>query len=235
MSTAFHSNPKNIVGKVWMTYFDRTKWLMCKRSFWLHPPPHPFMPFHCACMYNHVFYSTGSLQIKVVLGRQKADQSKMEEAGKVCTVIVVTFSASIQNIAITNCLFRFPFSHLPRCRQLLRLKDRKNFTGNLCARFRFSDSNKPSQSVLLIYKFVWHAGFCKSKENLLKTSRKVVPVINVAHIFWWCHDNGKQSASAREHWCDFSCDIPYSLKRIYIWNTYSLTFHKGNFNWIATC
>ena len=25
----------------------------------------------------------------------------------------------------------------------------------------------------------------------------------------WRHDNRKQSASAREHWCDVSCDIPY--------------------------
>ena len=73
----------------------------------------------------------------------------------------------------------------------------------------FSDSSKPGQSVPLIYKFVWLAGFHKSKENLLKTSWKVVPVIKVAHIFWWCHDNRKHSASAREHWCDVICNIPY--------------------------
>ena len=42
-----------------------------------------------------------------------------------------------------------------------------------------------------------------------KTSCKVVPVIKIAHIYWWRHDNGKQSASAREDWCDISCDIPY--------------------------
>ena len=34
-------------------------------------------------------------------------------------------------------------------------------------------------------------------------------MIKFAHIFWWSHNNGKQSASAREHWCDVSCDIPY--------------------------
>ena len=54
---------------------------------------------------------------------------------------------------------------------------------------RFSDSGKPSQSVSLIYKFAWLAGFRKSEENLLKTSCKAVPVIKVANIFWWRHDD----------------------------------------------
>ena len=73
---------------------------------------------------------------------------------------------------------------------------------------RFSDSSKPSQSVLLIYELGWLAGFHKSKENLLKTSCMVVPVTKVAHIFWR-HDNRKQLANACKHWCDVSCDIPY--------------------------
>ena len=30
----------------------------------------------------------------------------------------------IRNIAITNCPFRFTFGHLPRCGQLLRLKQK---------------------------------------------------------------------------------------------------------------
>ena len=76
---------------------------------------------------------------------------------------------------------------------------------------RFSDSSKSSQYVSLIYELVWLAGFRKSEENLLKTSWNVVPVIKVAHIFWWRHDNRKQSASAREHWCDVSCDFPYYM------------------------
>ena len=76
----------------------------------------------------------------------------------------------------------------------------------------FSDSSKPSQSVSLIYELAWLAGIGKSEENLLKTSCKVAPVTKVAHIFWWRHDNQKQSASARERWCDVSCDIPYSKR-----------------------
>ena len=43
---------------------------------------------------------------------------------------------------------------------------------------RFSDSSKPSQSVLLIYKMTWLAGIRKSDENLLK-SCKVAPVTKV--------------------------------------------------------
>ena len=74
---------------------------------------------------------------------------------------------------------------------------------------RFFDSNKPSQSVSLIYVLAWLAGIGKSDKNLLKTACKVAPLIKVAHIFWWRHDNRKQSASARERWCDVSCDIPY--------------------------
>ena len=74
---------------------------------------------------------------------------------------------------------------------------------------RFADSSKPSQSVLLIYELARLARIHNSEENLLKTSCKVVPVTKVAHIFCWRHENRKQSASAREHWCDVSCDIPY--------------------------
>ena len=117
----------------------------------------------------------------------------------------------IRHITITNCPFRFAFSHQPRRGQLLRQKHRNNFTWNWCASFlRFSDSSKQSQSVSLIYKLAWLAGTLKSEENLVKTSCKVAPVIKVAHIFWWRHDNRKQLASACDLWCDVSCDIPYS-------------------------
>ena len=55
----------------------------------------------------------------------------------------------------------------------------------ICAQvfLRFSNSTKPSQFILLIYELAWLAGICKSEENLLKTSSKVVPVTKVAHIF----------------------------------------------------
>ena len=62
----------------------------------------------------------------------------------------------------------------------------------------FLDSSKPSQYVSLIYELAWLAEIGKSEENLLKTSCKVAPLTKVAHIFWWRHDNRKQSASARE-------------------------------------
>ena len=42
---------------------------------------------------------------------------------------------AIRHIAITICPFRFAFSHLPKCGQLLRQKHRNNFTWSLCARF----------------------------------------------------------------------------------------------------
>ena len=57
----------------------------------------------------------------------------------------------IGHMAITNCPF-----NLPRCGQLLQQKHRNNFTF-LCV-VRFTDSNRPSQSVSLIYELVWHAG-----------------------------------------------------------------------------
>ena len=74
---------------------------------------------------------------------------------------------------------------------------------------RFSDSSKPSQSISVIYELAWLVGIGKSEENLLKTSCNVAPVTKVAHIFWWRHNNRKQSASPCEHWCGVSCDIPY--------------------------
>ena len=45
--------------------------------------------------------------------------------------------------------------------------------------------------------------------SFFKGGHKDAPVTKVAHIFWWYHHNRKQSASAREHWCDVSCYIPY--------------------------
>ena len=48
---------------------------------------------------------------------------------------------------------------------------------------RFSDSSKPSQSILLIYELAWLTGIHKSEINLLKTSCKVARVNKVAHIF----------------------------------------------------
>ena len=74
---------------------------------------------------------------------------------------------------------------------------------------KFFDSSKSSQSVSLIYDLAWLTGIRKSEENYLKTACKVAPVTKVAHIFWWRQDNRKQSASAREHGCDITCDIPY--------------------------
>ena len=74
---------------------------------------------------------------------------------------------------------------------------------------RFSDSSKLSQSVSLITELAWLAGIGKSEENLLKLSCKVAPVTKAPHIFWWCHDDQKQSASACECWCEVSCNILY--------------------------
>ena len=51
------------------------------------------------------------------------------------SIVAKNISDWIRHIAITICPFRFAFSHLPRCGQLLQQKDRKNFTWNLCARF----------------------------------------------------------------------------------------------------
>ena len=81
----------------------------------------------------------------------------------------------------------------------------------ICAQvfLRFSDSSKPGQSVSLIYKLAGLAVIRKSEDNLLKIPCKVAPVTKVARIVWWRHDNRKQSASAREHWCEVSWDIPY--------------------------
>ena len=93
---------------------------------------------------------------------------------------------------------------------------------------RFSDSSKPSQAVSFIYELAWLAGIGESEENLPKTSCKVAPVTKVAHIFRWRHDKRKQSASARERWCDVSCDIPYwrMLNFIVWWKTWYTDTHQ---------
>ena len=99
---------------------------------------------------------------------------------------------------------------------------------------RFSDSSKPSQSVLLFYELAWLAGIGKSEENLLKTSYKVAPVTKVAQIYWWRHDNGKQSTSAREHWCDVSCDIPYYVALICMYILIHVNWNQSKTNYILT-
>ena len=137
-------------------------------------------------------------------------------------IVIILAYYLIHHIAITICPFRFAFSHLPRCGQLFQQKHRNNLTSNFCANFlRFSDSSKPSQSESLIYEFAWLAGFRKSDENLIKTSCKDVPVIKVAHIFWWRHDNRKQWASAREHWCDVNARYA-NIKRDFYSDVYTI-------------
>ena len=132
-----------------------------------------------------------------------------------CYDVAKNATATSFSIQYTISQLRFVHSNL----HLVTYLDEGNFSNESTERtlheislqvfLRFSDSSKSGQSVLLFYKFVWLAGFRKSEENLLKTSWKVVPVIKVAHIFWWRHDNRKQSASAPGHWCDVNCDIPY--------------------------
>ena len=90
---------------------------------------------------------------------------------------------------------------------------------------RFSYPNKPSQSESL----AWLAVIRKSEENLLKMSCKTAPVTKVVHIFWWRHDNRKQSAShfsALENWRDVSCDIPY-YKRVIPYVRLSSVGHRN--------
>ena len=122
---------------------------------------------------------------------------------------------AIHHIAITNCPFRFAFSHLPN-------------VGNFCDQstgaalhvvfvqvfLRSSNSSTANQSVMqswLVYGLNWLAGIRKSKENLHKKFiyRKVASVTKVAHILWWRNDNRKQYARVCEHWCKVGCDIQY--------------------------
>ena len=115
-------------------------------------------------------------------------------------------------------------ANMPYCNYKLTVQVTYLDVGNFCDKstetslhkicvqvfLRFSDTSKPSQPVSLVSELVWLAGIRKSDKNLLKTLCKVAPVTKVAHIFWWRHDNRKQSASAREHWCDVTFNIPYS-------------------------
>ena len=98
-----------------------------------------------------------------------------------------------------------------------------------------SDSSKSSQSVLLTYESVLLAGIRKSEENLLKTLCKVAALTKVAHIVWWRRDNKKKSASAREHWCDVSWDIPYLSRQLYFYRTFisNISFQLHGLNWAA--
>ena len=92
-------------------------------------------------------------------------------------------------------------------------KAQKQFDMKFECKFFLDFPIPASQAVSLIYELTWLARIGKSEENLLKTSFKVTPETKVAHIFWWHHDNQKQSASLREHWCDVSCAIlDYSIK-----------------------
>ena len=75
---------------------------------------------------SHRHYITGIL-LHLVLNIIFTLLHKLCDIRNVCSVI--------RHIAITNCPFRFAFSHLPICGQLLVQKDRKFFTWNLCARF----------------------------------------------------------------------------------------------------
>ena len=82
-------------------------------------------------------------------------------------------STLIRHIAITNCPFRFAFSHLPTCR-CWHFCDMSTETTlyEICVQvfLRYSNSSKTSQSVSLIY--AWLSGIGISGKNMLKTSCK---------------------------------------------------------------
>ena len=115
-------------------------------------------------------YSTFHLEYPLVLSRFCFD---------------TVFDSSIRHIAITNSPFRFAFSHLPRCWQLCdKSTETTLYKISEQVFLRFSDSSKPSQSVLLIYESSWVGGLRKSDENLLENSCKFAPVAKVAHILF---------------------------------------------------
>ena len=95
-----------------------------------------------------------------------------------------------------------------------RDKRTENTLHEICVQgfIRFSDSNKSNQSVRLFANWL----------SLLASvnRRKTCPKLHVRLLLWsklptYFDDvmtiemTSRQSASARGHWCDVSCDIPY--------------------------
>ena len=61
-------------------------------------------------------------------------------------LFIMTKLGIIRHIAITNCPFRFAFSHLPRCGQLLRQKAQKQLYIQFVCKF-FLDFPIPASQV----------------------------------------------------------------------------------------
>ena len=104
-----------------------------------------------------------------------------------CTTIMVSEMDLLIQYAISQLRFVRSGLHLVTNLDMGNFCDKSTETTlhEVCVQvfLRFSDSSKQSQSVSLIYECAWLARFRKSEENLLKISRKVVPVTKVAHIF----------------------------------------------------
>ena len=124
----------------------------------------------------------------------------------------------IRHIAITICTFRFAFSHRPRCGQLLRQKHRNNFTWNLSASFSKIFRFQQAKPIHIVNLRMWLACWIPwirgklADQNYMKScscDQSCPHILMTSRQLRWRHNNRKQSASAREHWCDVSCDIPY--------------------------
>ena len=77
------------------------------------------------------------------------------------------WTASIRHITITNCPFRFAFSHLYLDVGNFFDKSTETTLHEVFVQvfLKFSDFRKPSQFITLIYEFTWLAGIDKSEEN----------------------------------------------------------------------
>ena len=110
----------------------------------------------------------------------------------------------IRHIAITNCPFRFAFSHLPRCGQLLRQKDRKKLYMKFVCK-AFLDFPIPTSQTYLFREFKNLLSLLESV-NLGKTCSKLhVRLLLRSKLPTYFDDvatiemTSRQSASAREH------------------------------------
>ena len=70
---------------------------------------------------------------------------------------------------------------------------------------RFSDSSKPSLSILMIYELAWLLESVNLRKTCSKLHVKLLLWPNCPHIL----KTSWQSASAGEYWCDISWGIPY--------------------------
>ena len=125
----------------------------------------------------------------------------------------------IHHITITNCAFRFAFSHLPNCGQLLQPKYRRNFTWIF-----MSPAWKVRRGHLVIGSSI-HLSVCLSVRLFVCNSIPLTIKVQYLKFGWWYSNETWTVGSSMgySHFTEITC--PWGWGRVKMLDLYGIFCH----------